>query len=74
VSERSPLIKVFLRDEEGQAATEYILILSVLVTIALLLLRDLVRPLLERLSQSMDERIERMFEPGSMHRSPFRQK
>ena len=35
---------------DAQATIEYVLILSVLVTIAILLIRDLIRPVMARLS------------------------
>jgi Flp pilus assembly pilin Flp len=63
----------FWRDESAQATIEYVLILSVLVAIALLLIRDLIRPILTRFTDSLSKAIEeKMFKPGSMHRSPFR--
>ena len=62
----------FLRDEKAQATTEYILILAVLVSIAILLIRDLIRPTLDRISTSLTKRIDELFKPGAMHRSPFR--
>jgi Flp pilus assembly pilin Flp len=69
---RNPGLRRFLRDESGQATIEYVLILSVLVSIALLLIRDLLRPILTRFTDSLSKAIEeRMFKPGSMHRSPF---
>jgi Flp pilus assembly pilin Flp len=63
----------FVRDTSGQATTEYVLILAVIVTIALLVIRDLVQPLLARFTESISKTIEeKMFKPGSMHKSPFR--
>ena len=67
------LSRRFHVDESAQATIEYVLILSVLVTIAILLIRDLVRPVIDRLSDSLNQIIEeKMFKPGSMHRSPFK--
>ncbi len=63
----------FLRDESGQGATEYVLILAVLVSIALLLVRDLIRPILAAFTDSITEAIEGgMFNPDAMHTLPFR--
>jgi Flp pilus assembly pilin Flp len=65
-------LRRFFRDESAQATIEYVLILSVLVAIALLLIRDLLRPILTRFTDNLSQAIEeRMFKPGSMHRSPF---
>lgn len=64
----------FLADEEAQATTEYILILSVLVLLAILLVRDLIRPILTTFTDSLSKIItEELFKDGgSMHRSPFK--
>lgn len=64
----------FLGDEAAQATTEYILILSVLVLIAILVVRDLIRPVLAAFTDSLSKIItEQLFkEGGSMHRSPFK--
>lgn len=63
----------FLVDEDAQATIEYVLIVSVLVLIAILLIRDLIRPLLDKLTAGISEALkDGMFKPGSMHRSPFR--
>lgn len=61
------------RDEEGQATLEYILILSILVLIAILLVRDLIRPLLDKMTTGITDALKNgMFNPESMHRSPFK--
>ncbi len=66
-------MRSFHRDETAQATTEYILILAVMVTIAIVLVRDLLRPILARFTESISDAIEKgMFQPGRMHRSPFR--
>lgn len=63
----------FLKEEGAQATTEYVLLLSVLVGIAILIVRELVAPGLKALGGWITDLIERkMFRPGSMHQSPFR--
>ena len=65
----------FWQEEEAQATTEYVLILAVLVSIAILLIRDLIRPVVDRLGDSLSKQIESMFQPGeAMHRSPFKKR
>lgn len=66
-------MRLFFHDENGQATIEYILILAVLVMIAILLVRDLIRPVLTRMNAVITEAMEKgMFKPETMHRSPFR--
>lgn len=68
-------VRRFLFEEDGQATTEYVLILAVLVSIAILLIRDLIRPLVDRMGETLSKQIESMFQPGeAMHRSPFRKR
>lgn len=64
----------FLVDERAQATTEYVLILAVLVSLAILLVRDLIRPVLSQFTDTLSKTItEKMFKDGkSMHRSPFK--
>jgi len=64
----------FFADEEAQATTEYILILAVLVSLAILLVRDLIRPILAQFTDNLSTIItEQLFKDGgSMHRSPFK--
>ncbi|MBC7387272.1 MAG: hypothetical protein H7301_14055 [Cryobacterium sp.] len=64
----------FVDEESAQATIEYILILAVLVTIAILLVRDLIRPVMTRLSESIQSMVsDKMFKSGpAMHRSPFK--
>lgn len=68
------LLGRFLTEDSAQATTEYILILSVLVGIAIVLVRDLIRPVFAKLTDTLSKMVEeKMFQPGSMHRSPFHQ-
>ncbi len=64
----------FLADEDAQATTEYVLILAVLVSLAILVVRDLIRPALARLTDSISKMInEQLFNSSdSMHHSPFK--
>lgn len=64
-------LAAFIHDENAQATTEYILILSVIVMIAILLVRDLIQPVLTRMNAALTQAIEKMFNPATMHRSPF---
>ncbi|MBS1961498.1 MAG: hypothetical protein JST04_04735 [Bdellovibrionales bacterium] len=66
-------MREFLADEKAQATTEYVLILAVLVTLAILVVRDLIRPILARFTDSLSKTItEKMFKDGgTMHTSPF---
>jgi hypothetical protein len=50
--------------EAGQATTEYILLLFMLVTLMASLARTTIRPALERLSGSMEALISRQFTRG----------
>lgn len=64
----------FLHDEEAQATTEYILILAVLVTLAILVVRDLIKPAMKFTTDHLTDAINtKLFkEGGSMHQSPFK--
>lgn len=64
----------FFADETAQATTEYILILAVLVSLAILLIRDLIRPILTQFNDSLSKAItEKLFkDEGTLHRSPFK--
>lgn len=66
-------MRAFLADERAQATTEYVLILAVLVTLAILVVRDLIRPILARFTDSLSKAItDKMFKDGgTMHQSPF---
>ena len=68
------MMRSFFVEENAQATTEYVLILAVLVSLAILLVRDLIRPILARFTDSLSNAInEQMFKGGSsMHRSPFK--
>lgn len=67
-------MNAFFTDEDAQATTEYVLILAVLVTLAILVTRDLIRPVFSRFSENLTRIInEELFNDGAgMHRSPFR--
>jgi Flp pilus assembly pilin Flp len=69
------LARSFFIEEEAQATIEYVLILAVLVSLGILLIRDLIRPALSQLSDSITSAIEeRMFKDrDGFHRSPFSQ-
>jgi Flp pilus assembly pilin Flp len=64
----------FLFDEEAQATTEYILILAVMVTIAIVVVRDLIKPVLEAFRSTISKSItDQMFRDSKgMHQSPFK--
>jgi len=64
-------LAAFIHDENAQATTEYVLILAVIVSIAILLVRDLIQPVLARMNATLTRAIEKMFNPATMHRSPF---
>ena len=42
-------------DEDAQATTEYVLILAVLVSLAILLVRDLIRPILAQFTDNLSK-------------------
>lgn len=66
-------MREFLQDEDAQATTEYVLVLAVIVSIAIILVRDLIKPILGAFTENLSESIEKgMFNPDAMHRSPFR--
>jgi len=64
----------FFADEDAQATTEYVLILAVLVTLAILVTRDLIRPVFAHFSENLTRIINEQFFNGGpgMHQSPFR--
>jgi Flp pilus assembly pilin Flp len=66
--------RTFLVDEEAQATTEYVLILAVMVSLGILIVRDLIKPVLTQFTDKISKLInEQLFKDGgSMHQSPFK--
>ncbi|OFZ20566.1 MAG: hypothetical protein A2X94_11115 [Bdellovibrionales bacterium GWB1_55_8] len=58
-------------DESGQATTEYILMVALAVTLALMVIREFIKPVLERMTSSLVEKMERGFF-GNLHHFPLR--
>ena len=57
------------RDDSGQSTVEYILILLITVGLALLVLRDLVKPTYDRLTAWVSSQMQAgLFKPENFHR------
>ena len=67
------MLQNFLKDESGQAATEYIIFIAVLAGIVLVV-GKLVTGFLEKLTRGAlgQNVMSKFFTPASMHRFPFR--
>lgn len=56
-------------DELAQTTTEYVLMISIVLGVALLVIRDLVQPVMKLINEQISKQIEdRLFKPGSFHR------
>lgn len=58
----------FSRAEDGQTTTEYILMVATVVGIALLCIRDLIRPVVTYMTEFIDKQVGDSFQPGNFHR------
>lgn len=58
----------FSSAEEGQTTTEYILMVATVVGIALLCIRDLVRPVVTYVTDFIEKQVGDSFRPGNFHR------
>ncbi len=66
-------MRSFFAEEDAQATIEYVLVLAVIVSIGIILVRDLIKPILGAFTDSLSESIEKgMFNPDRMHQSPFK--
>jgi Flp pilus assembly pilin Flp len=59
-------------DEQGQATTEYILILAVVITFLISMIKKFIRPAFARLAQGMSQRIEKQFFGANLHQFRIR--
>lgn len=57
----------FLKDDEGQATTEYILILSVTVILAVGVMKKFVGPVFAKLSSTLTANIDKQLFGANMH-------
>jgi hypothetical protein len=53
-----------IRAQRGQAATEYILLLAIMMGLIILLMKQIIRPGFERIKAVMTERLEGQLFPG----------
>ena len=56
-----------LKDEEGQAVTEYVLMLSCMVGIALLALKKFVQPAFSKITKYVTNQIDKQFLGANFH-------
>ncbi len=64
-------VKAFLRDEEAQATTEYILLLAIAVMLTGVVVGKFLRPLFAKLTDFAQQRIDRMFKKDYLHHLPI---
>ncbi len=60
-------LRAFLQDEEGQATTEYILMLSIITSMLVLLVKKLITPMFTKMTASLTSRIEKEFLGADLH-------
>lgn len=60
-------IAIFLSDEQGQATTEYILMLAMAVSLCLFVIKKFIRPAFEKLSSTLDKIIQRKLFGANLH-------
>ncbi|MBY0472448.1 hypothetical protein K2X30_14885 [bacterium] len=62
------ILRGFQSDESGQATTEYMLTLSIVVAVALIVIKEFVRPLYELLAQRIGKQLQNtLFSRESFH-------
>lgn len=55
-------------DDKGQATTEYILMLAIIVGLTIIAIKTLIRPVYEALRENLTKRIdETLFKEGNLH-------
>lgn len=61
------LIGCFLREEEGQAVTEYILLMAIMVSFAVMIIKALIRPMYDRISTLLANGVENRLLKADFH-------
>jgi hypothetical protein len=61
-----------LGDESGQATTEYILMLAIIVILFLIMLKQLIKPMFASLLKALNKKYENFFAPENLHNFPVR--
>lgn len=56
----------FIKEEAAQATTEYILLLSISVSL-FMILKKMLSPAFQKLTESLQSRINRVFDPKALH-------
>jgi Flp pilus assembly pilin Flp len=57
----------FYQDEEGQATTEYFLMLSIVVSLTLMVITKFIRPVFERFGNQLSALIEKRLFGADLH-------
>jgi len=71
MNEPSRFLKVwieFLHEESGQATTEYILILAVIMGFLVSIIKKLIQPIFSRMASAMTQRIQNQFFGANLHK------
>lgn len=60
-------LRRFVAEDEAQATTEYILMLTVAVALFFLVVKNFVVPMMNKLSDSLSAQISAFFQPRNLH-------
>jgi Flp pilus assembly pilin Flp len=60
-------LKRLFADTDGQASIEYVLMLAIAVSLAVLVMRKLLKPLFGKLNEVLAKRMEGMLSSGNLH-------
>lgn len=65
----SEILRRGIAEESGQATTEYILMLAMMVSLAVMVINKVIRPVIQQLGETLFAQIQaKLFRPGAMHR------
>ncbi len=69
---RTGFCRNLIREEGGQATTEYILLLATMVALAVYALNTVLKPLFGRLQGTVSQEFQRLLFGGDLHSFPVR--
>jgi Flp pilus assembly pilin Flp len=61
------LIHAIRKDEEGQASTEYVLMLSIVVSLTLFVVKNFIKPTFEKLSRVLSNTLQNQLFGANLH-------
>lgn len=59
-------------NQSGQSTVEYILILAIVAVVSAIVLRDVLKPAIDRVRVRVSQGVESLFQPENLHSFPIR--